>query len=223
MADDDDVLRGQDLLDALRAPGLEDWQGFPDGLRTRFGTRTFARGLRFLQQVGEVAEELGHHPDIGLTFPHVDVTVVSHDAGGVTSRDLELASRISAIARESGIGADRTAPVLLEIGLDTADHERIAPFWAALLTGDPAAVDGDDVVDPSGRMPILWFQRTDAHETPRQRYHLDVWVGEDQAEARIAAALAAGGVVVDAEQAPSFTVLADADGNRACVCTLATR
>ncbi|MET1033855.1 MAG: VOC family protein, partial [Arthrobacter sp.] len=82
---------------------------------------------------------------------------------------------------------------------------------------------GDDIADPNGRVPLLWFQHTDAHETPRQRFHLDVWVPHDVAEERIEAAVAAGGTVVDAGQAPSFTVLADAEGNRGCVCTCLER
>jgi 4a-hydroxytetrahydrobiopterin dehydratase len=65
-------------------------------------------------------------------------------------------------------------------------------------------------------VPILWFQDTEEHETPRQRFHLDVQVPYDVAEHRIAAAVAAGAVVVDDSRAPWTTVLADQDGNRAC-------
>jgi 4a-hydroxytetrahydrobiopterin dehydratase len=74
------------------------------------------------------------------------------------------------------------------------------------------------VADGAGALPSLWFQRTDPHETPRQRFHLDIWVPHDVAEARIAAALEAGGTLVSDSEAPSFTVLADADGNKVCVC-----
>nr|WP_276547930.1 VOC family protein [Brachybacterium muris] len=119
--------------------------------------------------------------------------------------------------------ADAAAPTVLELGLDTANRDAIAPFWAALLTGDASNVDGDDVVDPSNRVPLLWFQNTEQHDVPKQRLHVDLWVGADQGEARITAAVAAGGTVVDDSQAPSFTVLADADGNRVCVCTIADR
>lgn len=219
----DPVLKGQELLDALAAEGLADWQGFPDGLRTRLLTRTFAAGLDLVARIGELAERRDHHPDVRLTFPHVDLTLISHDAGGVTVRDLRLAGEISALAREAGIAADPAAPVMLELGLDTAARDRTGPFWAALLTGDAGAVDGDDVVDPSGRVPTLWFQGTDPHDVPRQRLHVDLWVGADQAEARIAAALAAGGIIDDDSEAPSFTVLADAEGNRSCICTIAER
>ena len=96
-------------------------------------------------------------------------------------------------------------------------------MWAAVLTGGSAAhgrgTIGDDVRDASGRVPILWFQDTDEHETPRQRFHLDVWVAPEVADERIAAAVAAGGTITDDSQAPSYTVIADQDGNKACVCT----
>jgi 4a-hydroxytetrahydrobiopterin dehydratase len=68
-------------------------------------------------------------------------------------------------------------------------------------------------------LPTLWFQGTNPHDEPRQRFHLDVRVPPEVAEARIAAAVAAGGVLVSDAQAPRFTVLADAQGNKACVTT----
>jgi 4a-hydroxytetrahydrobiopterin dehydratase len=111
----------------------------------------------------------------------------------------------------------------VEIALDTAEVAAVGPFWAALLTGDAGTLDGDDVADPGGRVPLLWFQHTDAHPTPRQRFHLDLWVPHDLAADRIAAAVAVGGRVVDDTEAPSFVVLADPDGNRACVCTCVGR
>jgi 4a-hydroxytetrahydrobiopterin dehydratase len=213
------ILSTQDILDA----GLDDWRKLTQALHARFRTGDFATGLALVTAVGELAEEAGHHPDVTLTYPHVDVKLLSHDAAGITRRDVDLAGRISAAAAERGISADPSAPTVVELALDTADAAGIGPFWAALLTGDAGAVDGDDVVDPTGRVPLLWFQHTDAHETPRQRFHLDVWVPHDAAEARIAAAVAAGGTVVDDDAAPSFTVLADPEGNRACVCTARER
>jgi 4a-hydroxytetrahydrobiopterin dehydratase len=95
----------------------------------------------------------------------------------------------------------------------------VAPFWSALMTGGQEAhgrgTIGSDVRDVAGRVPYLWFQETEEHETPRQRFHLDVFVPREHADARIAAALAAGGVVVSEED--GFTILADPDGNKACV------
>ncbi len=207
------------ILDA----GLDDWRRLAQALHARFLTGDFATGARLVAAVTELAEAAGHHPDVTLTYPFVDLRLVSHDVGRVTTRDLDLAARISAAARELGIGADPHPVAEVELALDTADPAAVRPFWSALLTGgaDPAGTGG--IVDPNGRVPLLWFQQTDDHEPPRQRFHLDVWVPHDRAEVRIAAAVAAGGVVVDDSEAPSFVVLADPDGNRACVCTCLDR
>ncbi|MHA7179157.1 VOC family protein [Arthrobacter sp. MDB2-24] len=213
------ILGTRQILDA----GLGDWRKLAQALHARFLTGNFATGLALVAAIGELAEEMDHHPDVVLTYRHVDVKLLSHDASGITERDVRLARAVSELASAHGIAADPAAPAVVELALDTADPAAIGPFWAALLTGEAGAVDGDDVVDPSGRVPLLWFQHTDAHETPRQRFHLDLWVPHDAADARIAAAVAAGGTVVDATRAPSFTVLADAEGNRACVCTTLDR
>lgn len=208
-------LTNQQILDA----SLDDWRKLAQGIHARFLTGDFVTGLTFVAAVTEAAEAANHHPDVRLTYPLVDLTLVSHDVGRVTQRDIDLARRISEIAREHGIGAQPDAVTQLELALDTADLPGVGPFWAALLTGSPDSLTGDDVVDPTGRVPLLWFQRTDAHETPRQRFHFDLWVPHDVAEERIAAAVAAGGRVVDDQEAPSFVVLADPEGNKVCVCT----
>jgi 4a-hydroxytetrahydrobiopterin dehydratase len=198
---------------------LDDWRQLAQALHSRFLTGDFMTGLRFVTAVAEAAEQAGHHPDVTLTYPYVDLTLISHDVSHVTQRDVDLARRISAIAGEQGIAAQPHAVTEVELALDTADVAALGPFWAALLTGSADSVAGDDVVDPSGRVPLLWFQHTDAHETPRQRFHIDLWVPHDVAEERIAAAVAAGGRVVADDEAPSFVVLADPEGNRVCVCT----
>lgn len=214
---------GQKLLDTLDSKGLADWQGLPQCIGARFLTGDFATGVELVERIGTAAEEANHHPDVTLTFPHVDIRLTSHDTGEVTERDLDLAARISELATSAGVKADPGAPAMLELGMDTAHRDEIAPFWAALLTGDAGNVSGPDVVDPDGQMPLLWFQDCEEHEVPHQRLHVDVSVSAAVAPERIRAAVEAGGTIVDESRAPSFTVLADTDGNRACVCTLANR
>jgi hypothetical protein len=76
----------------------------------------------------------------------------------------------------------------LEIALDTAHEDSIAPFWSVLFTGSPDNKIYDSIFDPTGWVPGLWFQGTENHETPRQRWHFDLWVAPDAADERIAAA-----------------------------------
>ncbi|OMH34215.1 4a-hydroxytetrahydrobiopterin dehydratase [Tersicoccus sp. Bi-70] len=210
-----ETLTVSQILDA----SLTDWRRLAQGLHARYRTREFRTGLALVEAAGQAAEQADHHPDISLHYGSVEFRLLSHDAGGVTDRDVDLARRISEIAAGLGVEATPHKLALVELGLDTADVAALGPFWAALLTGSAKNVDGEDVVDRTGQTPLVWFQHTDPHETPRQRFHLDVWVPHDVAEERIAAAVAAGGTVVDDSPAPTFTVLADAEGNRACVCT----
>ena len=77
--------------------------------------------------------------------------------------------------------------------------------------------------DPHGRGAPFWFQQMDAPRPQRNRVHLDIWVPYDQAEARVTAAIAAGGRLVSDEHAPEWWTLADSEGNEADVATTATR
>lgn len=203
----------------VEAAGLTDWRQLFEALRTRFRTGDFATGLTLVNRIGELAEAAGHHPDVDLRYPHVNVALCSHDVFGVTSRDVDLARQISAVAAELGVTADPTATAVVEIALDTWDQDDVKPFWKAVLGMDDHPHDDVELRDMSGAQPTVWFQHTEQHDDGRQRFHLDVRVPAEQAEARVAAALAAGGTLVTREFEPRFTVLADAEGNQVCVTT----
>lgn len=209
--------------DQIATMGLDDWRSMHETLQARFRTGTFANGLRMVEAIGAAAEEMGHHPDLDLRYAVLNVRLTSHDAGGKTERDVELARRITAIAADLGIAADPAVVSRVEIGLDTADAEEIRPFWQAVLRLEVHPRFASDLRDAEGDLPTVWFQETEAHERPRQRFHLDLRVPPEVAPERIAAAVAAGGTVVDDSHAPRFTVLADAQGNKVCVCTHAGR
>ena len=197
---------------------LADWRILFRTLHARFETGSFAKGLELVNRIGAAAEERNHHPDIDLTYPRVVVRLTSHDTGGVTRRDVDLARTISGFAAELGAAADPSALQVMELGLDSADRAEIMPFWAAVL-GLQATDDELELVDGSGRLPTIWFQETTPHEPPRQRFHVDVRVPPEVAEDRVRAAVAAGGTLVTDEHAPRFWILADAQGNKACVTT----
>ena len=172
----------------------------------------------------QAAEAAGHHPDLKITPGAVDVSVCTREDGlWVTQNDIDLARTISQIARQQGLTPEPAAVTQLEITLDTADQDRLARFWSALLTGSPDNTIYDSVFDPTSRVPALWFQGTGEHPAPRQRWHFDLWLAPEAAAERITAAVAAGGSIADDSQAPSFTVLADPDGNKVCICTCLER
>lgn len=105
---DDELLTDARIADALNADErLDGWRLDDGALVVVLPTRSFRRGLEVVARIGEAAEEAGHHPDILLTYGRVRVTLTTHDAGGVTERDVRLARAVSAIAAELGIEPDR--------------------------------------------------------------------------------------------------------------------
>ena len=199
--------------------GLTDWRMMFQTLETRYVTADFARGLALAARIGAVAEELGHHPELDLRRDTLHVRLISRDVFGVTQRDVALARRISDLAADVGVEADPGAVEIVELALDTPDHAEVKPFWRAILGYEDHPLHDSEVRDLAGIGPALWFQHTEPHDVPRQRFHLDIRVTPEVAGPRIEAALAAGGVLVTDEHAPAFIVLADPQGNQACITT----
>lgn len=146
--------------------------------------------------------------------------------GDVTATDVALARRITDALGGIGsatVAGDAVAPQTLEIAIDASDIARVRPFWQA-VTGyvdepHPADLPPNALSDPLRRSPTIWFQQMDPPRGGRNRIHLDVDVPPERVAARMAAALAAGGRLVSDAAAPSFWVLADPEGNEACLCT----
>jgi 4a-hydroxytetrahydrobiopterin dehydratase len=131
-----------------------------------------------------------------------------------------LAQTISELALGAGATPHPERTSVLELALDSADDAQIRPFWAALLDYDTVDAWGEiQIHDATGRRATIWFQPTEAHDVPRQRWHLDLRIPPEVVEDRIAAAITAGGELVDDTAAPAFWVLADPQGNRACLTT----
>ena len=209
------TLEPEELAAALA--DLPDWRRHPRALATAYETDSVPAALSFIAAVGAAAEEADHHPDVDWRHRRVFVRTTTRAAGNqVTDRDIALAARISALAAERGprpVPADARS---YEIGVDAADPAALASTWAAAL-GYRMGPQEDELTDPFGRGPTVWFQRT---ETPSaSRLHLDVHVADELQGRTVTAITVSGGRTLDASSAPSFIVVADPDGNRFCVCT----
>lgn len=214
-ADDEHSTLTAPAFDAL---GLTDWRYAVGTVQAAFRAGSFPGATGFAGEVAQLAEDQGHHPDIDIRYPdRVVVRLTTHSVEDVTTRDADLARAISSLAAERGITAEPHATLSIELGIDALDIDAIRPFWAAVLG---YRVDNyGNLVDPLGRGPAVWFQQMDAPRPQRNRIHFDVTVPHDIAEQRVADALAAGGTLVSDARARAFWVLADTEGNEACVCT----
>jgi 4a-hydroxytetrahydrobiopterin dehydratase len=188
--------------------GVEEWRVVGDGACAHYPTRSFAAGARLVQAIGALPGIDARGPDVDLRGDGVTVRLLttSDDYYGLTTGDVELARRISAAARDLGLAGDPAAVQSVLVIPGAPDPATVLPFWRAVLGYEPRADSPDaDLVDPRRRGPAFWFE---GMEEPRPggggAIHVAIWVPAEQAAARIAAALAAGGRLVRDEFAPAW-------------------
>lgn len=185
-----------------------------------YKTSDFEAAASLVAQVAEVADAQNHHPDVRLGYGSVGFELSSHDAGGVTERDLALARAIQDLADVLGATGKAVQPTRYELAIDCVDADAVRDFWRVGLGYEEVASGSDiELVDPRGRGPKVWFQYMDPPRTDRNRIHLDVYVPTADAEERVQDIVAAGGFLLTDEFAPDWWVLADVEGNELCVCT----
>ena len=161
------------------------------------------------------------HLTVDIRSDRAVLRLQSTDVLGVTGRDVRLAYDVSGALAARGWQARPGAVQALEIAIDALDIPLVRPFWKA-ITGyadEPGSELNAALVDPTGRGPEIWFQQMDAPRPQRNRIHIDVDVPHEAAGARIDAAIAAGGRLLSDDASPAFWVLADPEGNEACICT----
>jgi 4a-hydroxytetrahydrobiopterin dehydratase len=219
-----DTIRPSDFL---QATGAEDWRIISDGACAFFRTSSLGESARFVAGISD-GTGLGER-SFGIDVRHDGVTVrtvtMRGDLFGLSAADLDVARRVSAIARDMGLQADPSHIQGLLVIPGAPDINAIMPFWQAVLGYVPRPDSPDeDLVDPSDRNAPFWLERMDE---PRGdglgTIHVSVWLPYEEAQARIDAALAAGGRMVRDETAPAWWTLADPYGNEVCVSTISHR
>jgi 4a-hydroxytetrahydrobiopterin dehydratase len=195
------------------AAGVEDWRVLFSGAHAYFRTASFAEAARFVAAIADVAEAVGHFPDVDVRPEGVTVRTASGEYGALSARDVDLARGISTAARKLGLAADPSQVQVVAIAAAEGEGSDTGPFWAAAL-GYRSLGPNEDVVDRHRRNPHVSFQGLKPPRPGRGRTHIDVSVPADQAEARVAAALEAGGRLVDDTRAPHWWTLASPDNHK---------
>jgi 4a-hydroxytetrahydrobiopterin dehydratase len=195
------------------APGVEDWRVLFSGAHAYFRVESFAEAARFMAAIAAVADVVGHYPDVDVRPDGVTVRTASGEYGALSQRDVDLARGISTEARKLGLQPDPSQVQVVGIAVAQGEGADVGPFWAATL-GYRHLGPSEDVVDRHRRNPHVSFQGLRPPKPGRGRTHIDVSVPADQAEARIAAALEAGGRLVDDTRAPHWWTLASLDNHK---------
>jgi 4a-hydroxytetrahydrobiopterin dehydratase len=199
--------------------GLDDWRYLLGRIEATYVAPDASSAAAFAATA--VAARPERAPDLDLRGDLVRV-VLPGGAGPLTTADVDAARAISAVAARHRMPARPRTASRAEIAIDALDIDAVRPFWKAVLgyeDGEPWEGTAQDLVDPLRLGPPVWFQQMDAIRPERNHIHVDVTVPHDEADARLAATLAAGGRLLSDARARAFWVLADAEGNEACICT----
>jgi 4a-hydroxytetrahydrobiopterin dehydratase len=197
----------------LGAEGVEDWVVLHGGAAAAFAVGSLTEAARLAEAIAGLPQA---DPAILLTAASDRLTVrLTRDVWALEARHVALARAISAVASAHGARPDRGAVQEVQLAVAARPDALDVAFWRAVLGYAPMA--DDNAVDPLGHGSTVWLQELDAGRPLRHAMHVDVSVAREHVEQRLAAALAAGGRVVDDTHAPRWWTLADPAGNRVCV------
>jgi 4a-hydroxytetrahydrobiopterin dehydratase len=203
----------QGWRDFLSAEGVEDWVVLHGGPTAVFRLGSLAEAARLAEAVAAVPG-LEERTVMSVARNHLSVRL-TREMWGTEARHVEVARAISRVAREHGATADRTAVQEIQLAVASKPDDIDLGFWRAVLGYAP--LHEDNALDPLGHSSTVWMQDLNPEKSLRHAMHVDVSVAREVAEQRLAAALAAGGRIVDESEAPASWILSDRAGNKVCI------
>ena len=198
----------------LGAKGLDDWVVLHGGAAAAFRTASVREAAQLAEAVAAVPGLEGSGSLLTISDTHLSVRL-SRDLWALEARHVDLARAVSAVARERGAIADRAAVQEVQLAISAKADAIDVGFWRAVLGYAPMA--DDNAVDPLGHGSTVWMQELNEAKPLRHAMHVDVSVAREHAGARLEAALAAGGRIVEEGEAPGAWILSDRAGNRVCI------
>ena len=197
----------------LFADGVQDWVILHGGPTAVFEVPSLQHAAQLAAAIAEVP---GLGPRTILTAAADRLTVkLTREMWGTEEEHIHVARAISLVARDLGAVADPSAVQEVQLAIAANPEAIDLGFWRAVLGYAP--LHEDNCIDPNGQGSTVWMQELDPSRPLRHAMHIDVSVGRGQAKARMQAAVAAGGRIVDDSDAPSAWILADRSGNRVCI------
>jgi 4a-hydroxytetrahydrobiopterin dehydratase len=194
----------------LSADDVQDWVVLHGGPTAVFRVESHLDAARLAQAIAAVTELL---PRTILTIAADRLTVrLTREMWAIEPQHIGLARKISTIAREHGATADRRAVQEVQLAVAAKPDTIDIGFWRAVLGYE--AVAPDNGIDPLGQGSTVWMQELDPDKPLRHAMHVDVSVAREVAAERLAAALAAGGQLVEDSEAPAWWTLSDRSGNK---------
>ena len=198
----------------LSAEGVDDWVVLHGGATAVFRVPSLVAAAQLAEAVARVPGLDGSGALLTIADGRLTVRL-SRGVFRLEEQHIALARNVSAVAQAHGAVAEPTAAQEVQLAIAAKPDGVDVGFWRAVL-GYRELAD-DNAIDPLGHGSTVWMQELDPAKPIRHAMHVDVSVAREHVDSRLAAALAAGGRVVDDADAPAAWVLADRAGNRVCI------
>jgi 4a-hydroxytetrahydrobiopterin dehydratase len=198
----------------LAADGVEDWVVLHGGATAVFRVASLGEAARLAAAVAELPGLERCGALLTVADDHLSVRL-TRGVFRLEQEHIDLARALSATARRHGAVADRAGVQEVQVAISAKLDSIDVGFWRAVL--GYAALADDNAIDPLGHSSTVWMQELHPDKPLRHAMHVDVSVAREHVRARVAAAVAAGGRIVDDTGAPEGWILADRAGNRVCV------
>lgn len=198
----------------LAAEGIDDWAVLHGGPTAVFRTGSMAEAAQLAMAIAAVPGVAGTRAALTITDSRVTVRL-TREMWGTEAEHVDVARAISAVALEHSATADLAAVQEVQVAVSAKPDEIDLGFWRAVLGYEPLAPDNG--LDPLGHGSTVWMQDLPEAKPLRHAMHIDVSVPREHVKARLDAALAAGGRIVDDSGAPIDWILADRAGNKVCI------
>lgn len=206
-----DVFPLAEAHGVIGGEGTGDWRTMLTAA-AHYRIKGFGQGVAFAEAVAGVADDAGLPLLIDLRYSGVTID------SGKDQQEAEgfpaLARAVQALARDLGLVAEPAQVRDFQVGFDALDIPAVREFWRVALGYVVDPREGvTDLYDPRRLNPPVFFQQLDSPRQQRNRIHLDLFVPHDEAQSRVADAVAAGGKVVFDAYAPDWWTVADPEGN----------
>jgi 4a-hydroxytetrahydrobiopterin dehydratase len=207
-------MSDQGWKEFLATEDLTDWVVLHGGPTAVFQTKS-------LSASAELARAIAQLPGLDGTAAHMSLVSrsltirLTREVSNTEAVHIEIARQISKIAKTHGAVGESRLVQEVQFAIAAKPDAVDLGFWRAVLGYQPMLDDAG--IDPLGVSSSVWMQELDSERPLRHAMHLDVSVAQEHAQSRVDAAVAAGGVIVDSSNAPSFWILADRSGNKVCV------
>jgi 4a-hydroxytetrahydrobiopterin dehydratase len=200
--------------DFLAADGLEDWVVLHGGPTAVFKVQSLTEAAGLAQSIAQLPGLDG--TKVQLTIVSERVTVrLTREVWNIEAEHIEVARAISKVASSFGAVADPLQVQEIQIAISAKPDAIDLPFWRAVLGYEPML--DDNAIDPLGIGSTVWMQELSEKKSLKHAMHIDVSVSKEHIQARLAAAVSAGGIIVEDSHAPASWILSDKSGNKVCI------